>query len=245
MGIKKRLSGFTPLEIGRKKVMSFFRYFRNVSRYCLTMNNFLQKRRRRFLSQAAFTFVELMIAITIFAIVALVIYSSFNASIKVWRRGEESTAINQNLRIALDDFAKELTNALSYTKDDDPEIYFEGKVDSIRFPVYLSLEKGGQFGIVTYRKEISSEKEEISLKREEKIFGQTPPEPEILIDKIDEVKFLYVFDTGDPDNPYEWRESWETKSKIPRGVKLTLRLQNGISFTKIVFIPTGELVKLP
>lgn len=187
----------------------------------------------------AFTFVELMIAITIFAVVAIVIYSSFSASIKVWKRGEESVSINQNLRIGLDDFGKELRNALNYNNDNDPAICFEGQSNSLSFPIYLTSETGGQFGIVLYKKDGAS------LKREENIFGQASPQEESLIDGVEEAKFLYAFDTQDTENPYEWNDSWQEKNKIPRGVKLTLKLQKGGSFTKTVFIPTGGLGKKP
>ena len=63
----------------------------------------------------AFTFIELLIAFTIFSIIAASMYCTLNAGIKVWTRGNEIIRENQGMRIFFDTVNQDLKNAVSYS----------------------------------------------------------------------------------------------------------------------------------
>lgn len=199
-----------------------------------------------------FTFIELMIAITIFAVVAVALYSSFGAGISVWNKGEKEIIFNQDMRVAFDDFGKDFKNIVNY-KNDDLNFNFIGGKSSVQ--MLTRLMTGGRpnlFVVSYFTKE--EENGSISLKRAyadyTKNYVIDPLKAETVLSNLGEADFSYVYGTGDENNPYEWRDSWNEQDKIPRGVKFSLKLKSlnnepKNALTKIVFIPSGELVKKP
>ncbi len=80
------------------------------------------------LNKAGFTLVELLVATTMISVVMVMVYSSFNSSLKMWRSGDRSVAAYQDARIALTLMTRELQSMLPTAMH-----LFEGESDSFQF----------------------------------------------------------------------------------------------------------------
>ncbi len=236
--------------------------------------------------RAGFTFIELIIALTIFSIIALGIYSTFSTGLIAARRGEGVGRLEQEARFSLDKMAKELRNAVTYNYGPDyPQAkLFSGEKNKISFLslIYNSSIQQSEIKRITYflglspygtvyktqigtRGKMPSEimahyqKKEAqlnSLQRREETLGQSlssAPELEVASEalsnsvKYDGLLFSYAFASDKTSASIIWQDSWKDNSKLPKGIKITLILQNPKSssqeliFTKTVFLPQGEL----
>jgi type II secretion system protein J len=68
-----------------------------------------------------FTLLEVMLAVTLLAVVATAVYSVWSVGLQAWRRGEDATAMFQRQRIVLDALS-ELTKSAIYF-DSNPSVY--------------------------------------------------------------------------------------------------------------------------
>ena len=101
---------------------------------------------------------------------------------------------------------------------------------------------------VAYRFD-TGENQLISLKAEKSLgFDTEKAEKEILLDGVEKFTIFYCYDTGDEDDPYEWKEEWEdAEMRIPRGVKINSLIRSGgdakdtLEFIKTIFISIGVL----
>jgi prepilin-type N-terminal cleavage/methylation domain-containing protein len=234
-----------------------------------------------------FTFIELLIALTIFALVSLGIYATFSTGLNAWRRGEDATRLQQEARWALDKIAQELRGAALYNYGADyPELgSFLGGENKISFLslIYSPASKISEIKKITYSLEVpdygeihktvvGTHQEKLSkiivnyeenqaplesLQRKEETLLQaletkevTPvkSEPVTNLVKSGGLSFSYAFKQGAGDEEVTvWKAAWEDKTKLPRGVKITLILQNPKNpkeeaiFTKTVFLEQGTI----
>lgn len=199
-----------------------------------------------------FTLIELFIAISIFAVVAIALYSTFFAGISVWRRSGESRDVYQDIRFVLDDMTRDLRNIVYYTKDPESAFAFSGTADELDF---ITLE-GPFVEKDTSRKELikivyrfdDAIDGLVRIRADKSLgFDIEKGEKEILLKDIEDLKFEYCYDSGDEDDPYLWEDKWEDKDlRIPRGVKVIFQIKvakvkEPLEFAKTVFIPIGVL----
>jgi len=206
-----------------------------------------------------FTFIELIIAVTIFAIIAVSIYSTFNAGIRVWLKMSPMIEANQQCRIFFNTISLDLKNAVAYydisnilTKQGfgqeyEGKINFEGRSDKISFMTIVNISDPDlglreELAKVTYiyDKADKTIKRLVATKAEG--LNEENAKSSDMITGIDGKDFgfeyCYKSMTSNTDYDYEWKDAWEDKNvqKIPRGV----RVKTG-EFKKTVFIPTGVL----
>ena len=86
------------------------------------------------MKKQAFTFVELLIALTIFSIIAASIYVTLNSGFSLWSKVNFLIQENQEVRIFFDVLSKDLRNAVSpFGVESDFEVVPEWKTDSLPF----------------------------------------------------------------------------------------------------------------
>lgn len=194
-------------------------------------------------------------AVTIFSIIAVALYSGFRAGIRVWRAAEANMELHHSVRLSLGGMAKDLRNAVSYEEDSDadsedvpeqaetekaaelglenlietPDLAFVGKRDEIVFVALAAkLTDEGEF-----RKELAKVRyflgTEGQLKRSVAFqglgFEPEDMEPEGLIDGIEELSFEYSYEGEDEESPPIWKEQWENQEGVPLGVKVRLKVK--------------------
>ena len=198
---------------------------------------------------------ELMIAVTIFAVVALSLYSLFAGRIKIWEKQESAFKSGHSARLVLDNMAKELRNSILYSRpegaltelQEDLDLEFIGDEKRLTFITVL----GKKIARVEYFFENTLDRNGV-LKRnivfQEEGFGKEHQKEGICLDGLENLGLEYA-QKGEKDSDPVWQETWTkpaagAKFKIPAGVRVTLEfrgLAHGKNeiIKKTIFIPTG------
>jgi type II secretion system protein J len=212
--------------------------------------------------KSGFTLIELFIAISIFAVVAIALYSTFFAGISVWRRSGKGGDIYHNIRIVFDDMTKELRNTINMyanvediktiEEEGESSYAFSGGPDEIAF---ITLE-GPFLEDDIHQKELvkviyrfdRTAGELIRVIADKPIgFDIEKGKKEVILSNVENFKFEYCYGLDDEFEPYLWKEEWEDEEmRIPRGVRVTFnikteRIKKPLEFSKTIFVPTGVL----
>ncbi len=205
-----------------------------------------------------FTLMELLIALSIFAVIAICLYSVFSGGIRVYRKQEKVFKYSHNVNLALDKMAGELRNAINYSMPPPPavspeearKLKFTGDDKSLSFITAKGADiiKVDYFFVSTQdRKGVLKKK--ISYQKEG--FNEEKHPEMLLIEGLDNISFEYAYKGADKDAPPEWQKEWgkeavEQKSKIPVGVRIILEFKDPEEkkaeiLKKTIFIAKGTL----
>lgn len=199
-------------------------------------------------NRAGFTLVEIIVALTIFSMVALAIGTTFMSGMRIWTRSRSFNIAKTDFLIGLEAYSGELRQALNI-----PAIGFEGTVKELSFP---SLD-GASLVRIVYKVESAEEGVELVRRKEplalkdilgEKEGAVLPEESEtatfepVLERKIalQEASFTYLYlEKSGESFILKEKDAWEKADGVPSVIKL-----NGIfgneEFTKTVFIPVSS-----
>ncbi|MDD5135753.1 MAG: prepilin-type N-terminal cleavage/methylation domain-containing protein [Candidatus Omnitrophica bacterium] len=207
----------------------------------------------------AFTFIELIIAVTLFAIIAVSIYSTFNAGLRIWLKTSPMIEENQALRVFYGTITADLKNALYYHETSqaltkpvfgaeyEGKTNFEGSKHKISFMAIVSV-SDNELGTheeparITYVYDKAGKTvKRLAATKAEGLDENKANAIEMLSGIEDEdfgFEYCYKKPISNTEYEYEWRDAWEDKNvlNIPRGVRVKLG-----KFRKTVFIPTGVL----
>jgi len=188
-----------------------------------------------------FTFLELLIAVTIFSIVAVAVYSSFNVGIHAWRKTEGSYKVKQEARHAFDIMGRDLRCAIDFIrKNPDGSVInsFEGSSAKVSF---WRASKDGVIKITYLFDKEAKALYYISQTYKEASGGENGNKSPLAYG-ISDLKLKYAYRDGEN---IIWQDDWESKeSDIPKGVKASIYYEadNGggpVEFFDTVLIPTG------
>lgn len=246
---KQREYGFTPLEIKRKHRSSY-----------------------KFLT--GFTLVELLISVSIFAIIGVVLYSSYRGGVITWRRINSETTFQQKIRYAFDRMSRDFGNMAFLSN-----LSFEGSADKLKFvslirssegegldiarvSYYLSLDGEGPSGSAIVRAEEAvnnalslevTEEEPAEGKGLNQAIEREPKKKQALLDGVSDLKFsylaLYKGSSSDEELEYEWLDFWEEEEGLPLGIKIEFTLTNpedksSMALSRRIYIPAGEPIEV-
>ena len=196
--------------------------------------NFTAKKRPQ-----GFTFLELMIALTIFSIMAVSIYSVLGAGIRVWRGSNAIIERNQSLRSFFDAISSDLKNAVKYKG-----IEFEGQAREMSFMALVDISDPAngstrtELAKVIYSFDEGSKTVKRYVATKESGFDKANAEGVDIVSGIEDVSFSYCYKDETLIVPYVWKDTWQVPEIIPPGVNIKMK-----ELEKRVFIPMGELVK--
>ncbi|MBI4336028.1 MAG: type II secretion system protein [Candidatus Omnitrophica bacterium] len=228
----------------------------------------LSKNRHGGAACQAFTLVELLVAASIFSIIALCLYSVFAGGISVWTRQEKAFKYNHSARLALDSMARELRGAINYSQvggagqtaaraaaqisGDAEALRFTGDEGGFSFITVI----GEDIAKVRYVFEAAPEgrgviRRGVALQKEG--FKTESEKEKNYIERLTGAFFEYAYkkEAGADGAGFVWEKSWQKEdvtdvSKIPAGLRITLEFQEQGKkekdiLRKTVFIPTGSL----
>ncbi|MBN2097661.1 MAG: prepilin-type N-terminal cleavage/methylation domain-containing protein [Candidatus Omnitrophica bacterium] len=189
------------------------------------------------------TFVELMLAASIFAVLAVAVYSAFSTGISAWRSAQQAQNLLQDLRLSLDQISRDLENAVLYYPEEEGKINFVGEPNSISF--YSLVDNFRSQLVYPELKKITYSLDGEVLKRWEQSLAQALQETQEedsfdqMLTQVAGLEFFYRYGQEDELN---WQQSWNAQQSIPQGaqIKLTLTGEEGLAYTKFVFIPIGK-----
>lgn len=194
-----------------------------------------------------FTLIEVLVALTIFSLIALGLYSAFRTGVMSSQRMDEMFEQAQSVRALATRMEIDLTNAFAYLSDDTR---FKGNGRDLECIAAVPRFNAG--GSVTFEVcRISYAVNPGGLVRR---FSQGPeaftpaPDAEETVQtyRSVEVNFRYACPTTDPQAPYEWIDAWPkegdplTQARLPLAIRIEFRFPGQKIQTKTIVLPYGS-----
>lgn len=192
------------------------------------------------------TFIELLIAVLIFSIIVVSLYSAFRVGLLAYKKGERVASLYQRIRLSLDSIALDLRNSYKFSDKDVRFIAEEGKISFYTLKKFSLSSHKGIFEIC--RIEYWQEEEKIFRK----VFAgklafsdEEDVNSDIILENLDQIRIEFPY-RGEEDQLIVWHDYWLETDKLPLAAKIYLEIKEPeasqpIKLTKIVHIPTGEL----
>jgi type II secretion system protein J len=193
----------------------------------------------------AFTFVELLLAISIFAVVASCVYTTFYLAVRSYKIIHKEMRMNRKLIRFLDRLDIELRNCYAAEYNEDDAISgFIGGSHNISFSTIKDIY--GDDGLEKIVARVSYNF------REGKLFKKIQLYDSVFLDKrewedkeilsgIKELSFKYLY-FRQPQNNYEWKNNWLNKSAVPKGILLEINLDGVYIFERYIYLAQGEVI---
>ena len=207
-----------------------------------------------------FTLIEMLLAVTIFAMVVTVMFSSFRLGISAWTQGERDIEFHQRIRALTDVLYRQISAAYPYwvtpgeLDTHDPCIALFGDEQSLRFVSYATLQKcasglslveiwyendrGLMLGATPALASNLAELDSLPVRNEANTTLLSPD--------VRGIEFRY-FDKKKHDKDGEWLERWDPRDKnirMPRMVEVTLHFvdRRGRFFDETLLIPVMSIL---
>jgi len=183
-----------------------------------------------------FTLLELIISLTIFSLVAMIVYATLNLGAGAADRGEARSIENQRARAALALISRQLKSAYPLVLQAEGEtfVYFSGEPDAVSFVSAAGRPEIGGLEKVTYflreyqgrrslwvRTSAPTLPADLLNDREGSLSQETEVLPE-----VESLTWEYL---GKEQNREEWSQSWSGKDerKLPLAVRFSWKAQLG------------------
>lgn len=201
------------------------------------------------MKRKGFTFIELLVSISIFSIIIVSLYSAFRVGLSAYRKGEQIASLNQKIRLCLDSMALDLRNSYKFS---DTESGFKAENNKVSFYCLKKKRvsaKSGSFQIC--RVEYSKGESQLlrgTFTSKLAFSDQAQTKAEILLDNVVNVIIEFPYKEEDKQK-IVWKDYWLEKDALPLGIKINLEVsQPGnssklLNYTKYVYMPLGRLGK--
>ena len=176
-----------------------------------------------------FTVLELVIALSMVAVLLVIMFSSLRIGLMAWSRGEERAAVLEHRRSLAQLLDQALAGSFPYlgapSQGEEPRILFDGQPDRLIF-VTLSPPFPAPVPIAFMSVTLSLDPQGLAL-RQQVLPNQGPLDrltPLVVDPAVTGVHFRYL-----GDGPEAWQEHWDmsTEDTLPRAVEITLTTAAG------------------
>jgi prepilin-type N-terminal cleavage/methylation domain-containing protein len=205
-------------------------------------------RKRSISAQAGFTLLEVLVSVTLVAVLAVGLWAVFRISIRSWSRGTEFMDANQRHRSILNLVRKQLASAYGLMAPLTPQVgtvpvqtgaivtgslIFSGTEDSLQFISLNSLQFQESPGLTLVSYEIMQNPggNYALVEKEARYLGDIPEDASSLnnskalpiFENLSSCLFEY-FDPGDAMNPSQWVREWDGPKlhRLPAAVSMTM-----------------------
>lgn len=181
---------------------------------------------------AGFTLLELIISITLVAIIVLIISVAANLGYRSFNSGEKKMNAVERLRSSLTIIDAQIQSGVPLTLEDGgvKQYNFMGEQDSLKFSTNYSI-WGGQRGyvIVNYRVDTDDRGKRTLFASEYKVGMENQKETKLL-EGFDEITFDY-YKQDATEEEGEWITQWVDEEMMPIRIKINLvRGSNSLSY---------------
>ncbi|MBI4341697.1 MAG: prepilin-type N-terminal cleavage/methylation domain-containing protein [Candidatus Omnitrophica bacterium] len=212
------------------------------------------------------TFVELLLAVTMVAILFAGLSTHLRGGIRVWQRVTQSTEARQQLSVALERMSRDLAHAI--VLDARPEAYAPTS-DAALLPVELNGEElavytaaSRQWGEPAAIRRVSywcgQLGEQQGLWRSSwsvaQVWAKRGPDPELLVPECDTLSLAYAYlrsdDPSRQSEPLDWRTEWQDSPQaLPRLIRMRLAIARTATAVRVApsaletvfLVPAGVL----
>ncbi len=191
----------------------------------------IQLRGRRARSPPGFTLLELLLAITLLGLLAILLAGGVRLGARVWESGDAHADDLAQLEVVQGFLRRQLSQAHPLRlagRDAQRKYVFEGESEALRFAVLAPPQFGlGGFYIFTIDLARGEVGEQMRLTA--RLYHpemEEEPDPEevtetVLMDRIEGLEFAYFGALRRRDSP-DWHDSWLDQSALPSLVRLTI-----------------------
>lgn len=173
-----------------------------------------------------FTLLELLLAISISALVLVSAYSGLRIGWMSYQRLDSQIQSYQSLRSAFFSFAKDLGNSFLFDASDDSRVAFSGAEGEMSFAALVRSKNKEGLNYVEIAKVFYKFEEKNLLRafiRGRDLFNpDLKPEYEVFL--TDLTGFAFSYAAREPTGPsaLSWKDSWTDKTMLPAAVRLQL-----------------------
>lgn len=183
--------------------------------------------------RAGFTLIEVMISITLLALIAGICYAAFHLGIRAVSKGEMAVVTAQRLRAATDVMIRQVKSAVvtPFVDQGDTYPYFYGSPTSVSFVTEAGQLGGGGRARVKY----SFVADPPQLVMEEAVYfdaetlgGEKPETDEarsaVILDGFRSMSFQFYDGSQSLDCPGDWCATWDPREAdaIPTAIRITV-----------------------
>jgi type II secretion system protein J len=213
--------------------------------------------KRRGVQSGAFTLIEILVAMALFAMVLMAMYATWTAVLRGARVGADAAAQAQRERMVVRTIEEALTCSRSFLGDVQHYSFVaeNGSEAMLSFVAQLpkSFPRSGRFGDLDVRR-VAFSVESGSEGQHELVLRQSPilmefdedekNHPLVLAKNVKELLFEF-WDTQAND----WTDVWTYTNQLPKMIKLTVRMsppvKQGYSYSSIPVDEVIRIVSLP
>jgi general secretion pathway protein J len=182
---------------------------------------------------AGFTLLELIISITLVAIIVLIISVAANLGYRSFNAGEKKMNAVERLRSSLTIIDAQIQSGVPLTVEEGgvKQYYFAGEQDSLKFSTNYSI-WGGQRGyvIVNYRVDTDDRGKRTLFATEYKVGMENQKETKLL-EGFDEITFDY-YKQDATEEEGEWITQWVGEEMMP--IRIRINLVRGSNFLSYI-----------
>lgn len=197
-----------------------------------------------------FTLLELLLSLTIMAIIVALSFGAFQTGVRAWEKGEKKIIENQQIRIVPMLIRRQVASLSlpAVFKRDGDLFYFLGEERFLEFFSRISLlpENSAEMVYVRYVVREDGEQRQHMSFYERSLFALNPMELDdlpdddfqSLLEDQRSVTFAYLSDKRDDDGNLQWLTSWNARElqSLPRAVRITLQKDES-DHPVVLFIP--------
>ncbi|HEY2069686.1 MAG TPA: prepilin-type N-terminal cleavage/methylation domain-containing protein [Rhizomicrobium sp.] len=188
------------------------------------------------MKDAGFTLMELLIAMTLLALLSLVLFGGFRFGTRAWDRSESASAGGNEIRRAQDFIAHALTGAYPELQNADlhnPHIFFDGRPQQVTFLTEDSQNGGLSVMLLARQGNNLVLSETPELARDP---ARQTRQRRLLTDVAD--FSLAYFGAARKNEPPRWYPAWRNTERLPELVRVHASLsRRGPSWTDLVVAP--------
>ncbi len=195
------------------------------------------KRRRRCKAGHArgLTLLEMILSLTIVALIVALVSSGFNLAGTAIGGGERAAEQNQRIRLATDIMTRQIKSTVgppycAWDEEEDYEWpYFQGTRHDLAFVTAAAQSGGGGLAVVTYRVQgtppqlLMAEATGVdrSILAQPERLAELPAQEALLLSGFSELHFEYLLSDGIEN---EWFEAWDGREEeeLPTAVKVVI-----------------------
>ena len=186
-------------------------------------------------ASAGFTLIEVVLALTIFALMGTILYGAFSLGHSAVEKSEGSFTRNQKLRSVSDLLASYVRSAYPYRESEqDQSVYFSGEIERLSFVSAYSHGMGGRgMAKITIAKEQAGDgramlklEESVPVRLSDEDGGAGQSHGLTIQDNIRDFRLAYLDPQADEE---QWEDRWDAKERrtLPRAVRFTFIDENG------------------
>ena len=188
--------------------------------------------------QKGLTLVELLVALSLLSLVALLVNSGLGMATRSSDTAEQRVDINQQYRLLARVLKQQLTAAVPL-ETAGGQILFEGDLTGMTFVSSISphLGTGGLHRMRVWL--VQGAAPRLSLSLQPILPGNTQTEEMVLLRQVSQVRFAY-YGSRTEDEPADWHERWQDRGLLPVLVRIDV-VAHGRTWPSIYLSPRVNL----